>query len=272
MKETVFELLDVSFYHMGRYPALEAVNMEVRPRESIALLGANGSGKTSLLHILNGLYHPQQGEVRFWGMPLTKEALGEESFRRSFRKTVGLLFQNPEAQLFCPTVWEEIAFGPLQLDLPREEVEERVEDLLELLNIRPLRERAPHQLSLGEKKKVALASTLALNPSVLLLDEPTAGLDPRSQGQLVDLAIAFHEAGKTLITATHDLHLVSEVADMVYVLSEEKRIVARGTPHEVLSEEEMLHQWNLLHTHQHRHGGKWHLHSHSHIGLHDHKH
>jgi len=251
----VFEVRDLSFTYFGRFPALRDINMDVMPGEKIAILGANGSGKSTLLLILDGLLFPQKGEVKFLGQRLTEEALRDREFNSFFRRKVGLLFQNPDAQLFSPTVWDEVAFGPLQLDLTEDEVKGRVEDTLKLLRIRELRDRPPYQLSGGEKKKVAIASFLAMNPDVLLLDEPTAGLDPRSRRDLLDLIIESHEAGKTVITATHDLNIVPEVADRVYLLDERKRIAFSGSPEEALSDPGLLHRTNLIYDGEPRSAG-----------------
>lgn len=260
----VFELKEVSFSYLGKFPALCEVSLEVKDGEKVAILGANGSGKSTLLRILDGLLFPKAGQVFAFGQPLSEGGL-QGDFNRFFRSKVGLLFQNPDAQLFCPTVWEEIAFGPLQLDLSQVEIEGRVEDLLKLLRIEALRDRSPYELSIGEKKKVAVASVLATNPDVLLLDEPTANLDPKSVRNLIDLILEANEAGKTIIIATHDLHIVPEIADRVYILSEEKRVVAEGRPEEVLLEPEKLVQWNLVHLHKHHHKDHWHVHFHSHF-------
>lgn len=185
---------------------------------------------------------------------------------------MGLLFQNPDSQLFCPTVKEELAFGPLQLKLPECEVDRRVEDGLALMGIHHLRDRAPHALSAGEKKRVALASLLVLSPSVLLLDEPTAGLDPRSQSALVDLLGELAQAGLTLVTATHDMVLLPHLADRLLVLGEDHRVAREGPAKEILSDEDFLQSVNLIHEHRHRHGPLVHSHPHSHGHSHDHGH
>lgn len=272
MEEKIFELKGVSFTYLGKFPALRDIDLEVGPGEKIALLGANGSGKSTLLQILDGLLFPQKGEVRFFGQNLTEESLKDEKFIYFFRKTVGLVFQNSDLQLFSGTVWDEISFGPIQLDLTQDEVEKRVLDVLKLMRVEDLRDRPPYQLSEGEKRKVAIGSVLSINPDILLLDEPTGGLDPKSSRELVDLIIGFHGAGKTIITATHDLHIVPEIADRIYVLDENKRIVARGKTEEILSNQDLLHNTNLIHIHKHRHKTYWHLHPHQHIDSHDHPH
>jgi len=259
----IFELQDVSFSYLGRFPALRSVSLKIRAGEKVAILGANGSGKSTLLRVMNGLLFPQVGEVKVFGQPLTEDGL-HGAFNRFFRSKVALLFQNPDTQLFCPTVFDEIAFGPLQLDLPKETIHQRVEDLLKLLRLEAVRDRSPYELSLGEKKKVAVAAVLSTNPDVLLLDEPTASLDPRSTRTLIDLLVEANEVGKTLVTATHDLHIVPEIADRVYIFSEEKTIVAEGRPEELLADVEQLVRWNLIHLHKHAHRDYWHAHLHEH--------
>lgn len=271
-KEAIFEVERVGFAYDGKVTALREVSLTVAAGEKIALLGANGSGKSTLLMILAGLYFPTLGQVRAFGSPLTEEAFKDEPFAFSFRRKVGLLFQDPDVQLFSPTVWDEVSFAPLQLGLDREEVVDRVEEALRLLRIERLRDRAPHRLSEGEKKKVAIASILSLHPEVWLLDEPTAGLDPRTESWLLDFIGQLNEAGHTLITATHDLDAVDLIADRIYVLSEDNRLIAQGTPQEILSDQELLLRCNLTHEHRHRHERLEHVHPHRHPERHIHPH
>jgi len=271
-EEPIFELERVSFSYDGKVTALRDVSLAVAAREKIALLGANGSGKSTLLMILAGLYFPALGQVRAFGHPLTEEAFKDEPFAFSFRRKVGLLFQDPDVQLFSPTVWDEVAFAPLQLGLDQEEVVSRVEEALRLLRIESLRDRAPHRLSEGEKKKVAIASILSLHPEVWLLDEPTAGLDPRTESWFLDFICQLNEMGHTVITATHDLDAVDLIADRIYVLSEENRLIAQGTPQEILSDQELLLRCNLTHEHRHRHERLEHAHPHRHPERHIHPH
>jgi len=176
----VYELKQVSFAYDGKQPALENIDLTVRPGECLVILGANGCGKSTLLKLLDGLYFPTQGSISAFGKPLSEEALRSDEYNFAFRRRVGLVFQDTDVQLFSPSVLDELAFAPLQLGLPRDEVQRHVEGVLEALRIEKLRDRAPHRLSGGEKRRVALASVLTLNPEVWLLDEPTTGLDPRS--------------------------------------------------------------------------------------------
>jgi cobalt/nickel transport system ATP-binding protein len=258
----VFELRGVRYAYDAQV-AIEDLSLSVRGARRLALLGANGSGKSTLLRLLDGLYFPQSGRISFRGEELTRERLEDEGFAFEFRRRVGLVFQNPDVQLFNPTVFDEVAFAPLQLRWPKATLRERVHEILDRMEILHLRDRPPHRLSGGEKKRVALASVLILDPEVLLLDEPTAALDPRSQSQIIDLLIGWGEGVKTVITATHDLGLVEDIADDCCIL-QHGRIAAQGHPRELLANEELLARANLIHAHRHRHGDMVHSHPHRH--------
>ncbi len=274
MDTAIFELENVSFAYEGKQKALEDVSLRIQAGERIAVLGSNGSGKSTLLKLLDGLYFATSGTARAFGTPLTEGAFQNEAFNFSFRRRVGLVFQDTDVQLFSPSVWDEIAFAPLQLELGREDVVARVDQAMSTLRIEKLRDRAPHRLSGGEKRRVALASILSLNPDVWLMDEPTTGLDPRSQSWLVDFIIAQGRAGKTVVTATHDLNIVEIIADRVYVFNEDHRLVAQGTPGEILSNSDLLLACNLIHEHRHQHqreAGE-HSHPHLHFPVHEHDH
>jgi cobalt/nickel transport system ATP-binding protein len=268
MNNSIFELTDVSFSYLNKFPALCAINAHVKPGEKIAIIGANGCGKSTLLHLLDGLIFPDKGSLKVFGRELTEDAFDDEKFSREFRKKVGLVFQNPDIQLFCPTVKEDIVFGPLQLGIDFKDIEKRLEELINVLGIKDLLQRSPHQLSLGEKRKVALASTLIMDPEVLLLDEPTAGLDPLTTRHIIDLLLSAHAKGKTIITSTHDLHIVEEISDTVFVFSHEKKIVKSGSSAEILKDDQLLRDHNLIHVHSHHHKGAVHVHSHQHLDHH----
>jgi cobalt/nickel transport system ATP-binding protein len=232
----------------------------------VAILGANGTGKSTLLSIMNGLVCPNSGSVRVFGQPLNERALEDRSFNADFRKRVAFVFSNPDVQLFSSTVWDEIAFGPLQLDLSPAAVKEIVEKQLESLRLTDLRDRAPHTLSDGQKKKVAIASSLATDPDVLLLDEPTNGLDPRTQVWLIELLGELHAKGKTIIAATHDLSIAEDITERAIVLSEEHTIAADGLFRDIIEDNDLLLRVNLIHVHAHRHGDRSHVHLHGHFG------
>jgi cobalt/nickel transport system ATP-binding protein len=272
MTDAAFRLKEVEFAYDRRVPALAGVDLHIPAGQVLTILGANGSGKSTLLKLLDGLYFPTRGEVFAFGDPLTEEALREEQFLFSFRRRVGLVFQDPDVQLFSATVWDEIAFGPLQLGLSVEEVKRRVAESLSLLRIEGLRDRSPHRLSGGEKKRVAIASVLCLWPDVWLLDEPTAGLDPRSQSWLIDFILDQRARGKTVVVATHDLDIVDTIADEVCVLGEDHRVARVAPPAEVLADRELLLRCNLIHEHRHPHRDEVHRHAHLHYPAHAHNH
>ena len=247
-----FRVRDVSYRYSRDRPALSGLSMGVARGERVALLGANGSGKSTLLRLLAGLAFPERGEIEFLGQRLTEQRLREEQFFYSFRRRVGVVFQNPDIQLFNPSVFDEVAFGPLQLRWPKPQIRERVEAVLQSMGISHLRDRSPHRLSGGEKKRVALASVLITDPEVLLLDEPSAALDPLSQSQIVELFVSWKNSSKTVITATHDLDTLEDIADRCYVF-EGGRIAGEGTPLQVLHDVALLERTSLVRVHLHVH-------------------
>jgi cobalt/nickel transport system ATP-binding protein len=268
--EKIITLEKISYSYHDSIPALSEVSLEISERERFAIIGANGTGKTTLLHLMNGLVHPSQGRILFREREVSKETLRERGFLRFFRERVGYVFQDPDVQLFCPTVLDELLYGPLQLEIGEKEALDRAYEVLKMLNIENLKDRPPYMLSGGEKKKVAIGSVLTMNPEVLLLDEPTNGLDPKTQCFLVELILALNEANKTLVIATHDLSLVDELQATIAVLSEDHRIEKTGSVDEVLRDEGLLLKVNLIHEHIHRHGNIAHKHVHSHYPLHRH--
>lgn len=271
LPEQIFSIKDVRFNY-DDVPALQGVSFDIAAGELVALLGANGSGKSTLLKMLDGLIFPQAGAITAFGEPLEEEALKDEGFSRAFRRRVGFVFQNPDVQLFSPTVLDEVAFGPLHLGLPPDEVQRRVEDTIHILGLGHLKERAPYHLSGGEKKRVALASVLAINPDVLLFDEPTSGLDPKTASFLVRLIGDLNAAGKTIITTTQDLSIVKDIADRVLVMGEDHRLAGEAPATVILDDRELLLRANLIHDHPHRHDGVEHYHPHSHVEGHEHGH
>jgi len=258
----LFELDHLTYSYEG-VTAIDDLSLAIPEGSRVALLGANGSGKSTLLRLLDGLMFGQSGVIWFRGEELCEEHLADESFSFPFRRTVGIVFQNPDVQLFNPTVFDEIAFGPLQLRWPKKEIRDHVGEILDRLRIGHLKDRVPHRLSGGEKKRVALASVLVLDPAVLLLDEPASALDPRSHSELVDLLVEWGGGAKSVITATHELGDLEDIADRCFVL-DGGRLVAEGQPDEILRNTELLERTNLIHAHRHRHGSGE-IHSHAHI-------
>jgi cobalt/nickel transport system ATP-binding protein len=246
---------DLYYAYLDRYTALDGVSLSVRRGEKVALLGANGCGKSTLLKVLDGLVFPTRGSYLAFGEPVTEETLEDEQMSMGFRSRVGFVFQNSDAQVFSPNVREEVAFGPLQLGMTREQAAERVEDTLQMLGIVDLADRAPFQLSGGQKKKVAIATVLAMNPDVLLFDEPTAALDPRTQHWLLELIAELGDAGKTVVHATHDLGVLGRIADRCIVFAEDHTIAAEGTPEDILADRRLLLEVNLIHPGTAPHGG-----------------
>jgi len=259
----IFNLENVSYTYKDGKKALDSVSLRVSEGESLAVIGANGSGKSTLLYILDGLLQPQSGDIKTFGFPLKDDS-------PEFRRKVSLLFQNPQVQLFSLSVWDELCFGPSQLGLDQEEITGRALDIIGLLGIGHLKDRGPWNLSGGEMKKVAMGACLSINPDVILLDEPTTGLDPRSQVEFIDLIVDLRKAGKTIITATHDLGIIQDISDRTVVFGEDRRIILDDMPWEVLKNTDILLRANLMHKHPHRHS--WYVHEHSHTGLHEHEH
>jgi cobalt/nickel transport system ATP-binding protein len=263
---SVFNLKHVNYAYMNGEPVLKDVSLEFLSGERTVVLGANGTGKSTLLSVLDGLVFPASGTVSAFGGTLSEEALENRAYTKDFRKRVAFVFSNPDVQLFSSTVWEEIAFGPLQLNLTENEIRNIVEYQLESLRITDLRDRAPYTLSDGQKKKVAIASSLATDPDVILLDEPTNGLDPRTQVWLIELLHELHHKGKTIISATHDLSIAGDIAERAVVISEDHTVAADGAFHEIIANDDLLLRVNLIHEHAHYHGRTAHVHRHGHFG------
>jgi cobalt transport protein ATP-binding subunit len=251
------EVVNLTFRYPGGNVALEGASFTVRSAESVALIGANGTGKSTMLLCLVGVLQGG-GRISVQGIELNPGSVS------SIRRQVGFVFQNPEHQLFSSSVIDDIMFGPLNLGLTKEEALERADRVLAKLNMGHLKHRVPQHLSQGEKKKVALATALAMDPRVLLLDEPTAGLDPRSSSQLTDVLFTLKDEGKAMLVATHDMHLVEEVADRAIVLGENRTVVREGPPSEILADLDFLSRQNLILVHGHFHAAGRHEHAHLH--------
>lgn len=261
----VFELKDVSYAYRPGEPALRGVNLRIAAGERLALLGPNGCGKSTLQKVLAGLVFPD-GRVTAFGRDITAPAFKDKDFAAAFRRKVGFVFQNSDVQMFCASVLDEVMFGPLAMGLPPDEARHRAEETMAYIGILALAERLPHHLSGGEKKKVAIAAVLAVNPDVLILDEPTNGLDPRTQRWVLESLADLAAAGKTIITATHHLDIVGELAERVVVMAEGHTIIADGSPAAILENRELLLAANLIDEryHVHLHGADGHVHIHRH--------
>ncbi len=253
MERVIFELEHVGYRYEGGIVGLADMTVQVRAGSAIAVLGPNGSGKSTLLKILDGLYYPTEGEFRAFGERITERKLADGSFNRFFRKNVGLLFQDADAQLFSPTVEDEIAFGPRQLGLDNGAIKSRVDEVIAILGIEELRDRYPYSLSGGEKRKVALGSILALDPQVYLLDEPTANLDPKTEDKLIDLILSLREKEKTLIMATQNPAFAAHVAKRFLLMDQNKQLAAFGDKEEILADSDLLNRLGLLRTHREIH-------------------
>jgi cobalt/nickel transport system ATP-binding protein len=227
-----------------RYPhldsnALDNINLKVFKGERVAVLGANGAGKSTLFKHLNGILRPLSGEVLVKGEKITKKNA------RASREIVGIVFQDPDDQVLAPSVEEDIAFGPINMGLSRKEVETRVKEALEMVGLNGFEERAPHHLSGGQKKLVAIAGILAMRPEVIVLDEPTAGLDPLSSARVLELIMKMNrELGITLLLSTHDVDVVPYFAERVFVLHH-GRLEADGSPEEIFNDPELLRKAHL---------------------------
>jgi len=226
--------------------ALSQLDLSIAPGEAVAVIGPNGCGKSTLLKLLNGIVLARSGQYLFDGVEVSARTLKSPIFAKRFHQRIGFLFQNSNAQIFTTSVYDEIAFGPRQMSLSEEDVAKRVEDCLQLLGIDKLRTRVPYHLSEGEKRKVALASVLALNPEVLVLDEPTNGLDPRMKDFLGEVLLSLNKAGKTIICSTHDFHYLPGVFGTALVLGEDHHIARRGSYQELIDDKAFLRSQNII--------------------------
>jgi cobalt/nickel transport system ATP-binding protein len=237
------DIRDLGYAYPDGTPALRGVSFSIAQGDAVALVGANGAGKSTLLLHLNGYLPTTRGEVRIGDVLLTRETAAIA------RRAVGMVFQDPDDQLFMPTVAEDVAFGPLNAGLPAAEVERRVATALERVGMTHVRERPPYRLSAGEKRSVAVATVLAMEPEILVMDEPSSNLDPRARRRLIDLLCSF---AHTRIIATHDLELVVEVCPRVIVL-DGGAVVADGPARDVLNDEALMLAHGLERPHILRH-------------------
>jgi cobalt/nickel transport system ATP-binding protein len=230
----VISVHDLHFSYHDHHAALRGVSFDLCEGDKVALVGPNGAGKSTLMLHLNGILNGE-GDVTVGNARITRDNLP------AIRAMVGLVFQNPDDQLFSPTVFEDVAFGPLHMGLPKDEVIARVESALNAVRMSDYRERMSHHLSVGEKKRIAIATVLSMNPQILVLDEPSAGLDPRARRTLINL---LRELPITMLVSTHDMKLVEELFPRTIVM-DEGLIVADGKTKEILQDEKFLNEHGL---------------------------
>lgn len=223
------EVKDLCYSYQDGNAALRGVSLYISPGEKVALVGPNGAGKSTLMLHLNGILH-DQGQVFVCGLPVEERRLAE------IRASVGLVFQDPDDQLFSPRVYEDVAFGPIYMGLQESEVNRRVREALLAVGMQGFEERVSHHLSQGEKKRVAIATVLAMDPEILVLDEPTSGLDPRARRSLIEL---LRELPQTMLVSTHDMRLVSELFQRTIVI-DEGTIVFDGSTETLLQDADFL--------------------------------
>lgn len=238
MKNRILKVENLHYVYGNGKPALDGVNVEIFAGEKIAVLGANGSGKSTFFLNLNGVYTPAHGEIIYRELPVNKKNLNE------LRKNIGIVFQDADNQIIASTVRAEVGFGPMNLRLPKEEVIERVQEALAYMNLTGFEDRPPHYLSGGEKKRVSIADIVAMKPEVMIFDEPTASLDPLNAMMLEDVLLKLSSEGKTMLISTHDVDFTYRWAERVLVFCDGK-IIADGTPLEIFCNLEILKQANL---------------------------
>jgi cobalt/nickel transport system ATP-binding protein len=236
----VIETKEILYEYPDGTKALEDVNFKAESGKIIALLGPNGAGKSTLFLHFNGILEPSSGEVWVNGRPISYD----KKELMKVRQEVGIVFQNPDDQLFAPTVMEDVAFGPMNIGLSKEKVESRVKEALKRVGMEGFEKKPPHHLSGGQKKRVTIAGILAMKPKIMVLDEPTSGLDPRGASQIMRLLYELNEEGMTIIISTHDVDLVPLYASTVYIISH-GNIIKEGSPQTVFSDVETIRNANL---------------------------
>ena len=235
MSQPSVEIVNLHYAYPDGHSALSAVHLHLHPGEKVALVGPNGAGKSTLLLHLNGILSHQTGDLRICGLDVNAKNLGR------VRAMVGLVFQSPDDQLFSPTVFDDVAFGPIYQGLKPAQVDERVHAALSQVHMEEYARRVSHHLSVGEKKRIALATVLAMQPEVLALDEPSAGLDPRARRTLIHL---LSEMPQTMLVATHDLPMVRELFTRTVVM-DQGRVVADGPTAQILRDAALLEAHGL---------------------------
>lgn len=238
MKEILLQAENLCYSYGQGNQVLKGISLTVKAGEKIAVLGSNGAGKSTCFLNLNGVYRPDSGRILYCGKEIGNKELNE------LRKNVGIVFQDADHQIIASTVYAEVSFGPMNLKLSKEEVKKRVEDALEYMNLGPMKDRPPHYLSGGEKKRVSIADIIAMESPVIIFDEPTASLDPVNVEMLENVLDKMNKMGKTLLVSTHDVDFAYRFADRAVIFSG-GCIIADGPVMEVFEDEQVLNQANL---------------------------
>jgi cobalt/nickel transport system ATP-binding protein len=238
MSESIVSVENVKFSYPAGVSALKGVSLDIKQGEKVAILGPNGSGKSTLILLIAGLLTPSKGQIKVFG-----QSTSSKDFSK-LRSRIGIVFQDPDDQLFTPSVKEDIEYGPKNLGLPAEVISKRCDHILEDIGISDLKDRPPHRLSFGEKKKVSLATALILRPELLILDEPTANLDLLSRRGLIDMLNELNAEGTTIVISTHDVEALPELADRVIVVSHGS-LLGGGEMHKVLQDVALLESAGL---------------------------
>jgi len=240
LAEYILEARDVEFEYPDGTKALRGLSLCIEKGRKVAVLGPNGAGKSSVFLHFNGILRPKRGKIRFSG----KDIGYDHASLMDLRKNVGIVFQDPDTQLFSASVFQEISFGPLNLGLPKKQVEKRVREAMAATGIAELEKKPTHLLSYGQKKRVSIADILAMEPSVIICDEPTAWLDPKNSQQVLELFNRINESGTTIIMSTHDVDIAYTWADYIFVINYGK-VVGEGTPEAVFQDESLLRAADL---------------------------
>ncbi|MHA1649647.1 MAG: energy-coupling factor ABC transporter ATP-binding protein [Candidatus Helarchaeota archaeon] len=229
----IIEVENLTYFYPDKTPAIKNVSFNVRKGESIGLIGPNGAGKSTLFLLLMGFLKPQSGTIRIFNQELNKKS------KKEIRKRIGMVFQDPNDQLFSPSLWEDVAFGPFNLGYNKEEIAKRVNKALNITDLERYTDKAPHHLSFGEKKRAALATILSMDPEILLLDEPFSNLDPDSYIHLREIILKYKKANLTLIIATHDVDVLPDLVDSC-ILMNNGQIIRKGELHDILTNHTLL--------------------------------
>ena len=240
MVDIHLETKNLTFTYPDGTEALKNVNLQIKKGEKIAIMGHNGEGKSTLFSHFNGLTEPTSGHVEVDG----EKIVYERDALLKVRQKVGIVFQDPNDQLFAPTVKEDVAFGPMNLGLEYEEIEKRIEESLEMVGMTGFEEKTPHHLSGGQQKRVAIAGIVAMRPDIMILDEPTAGLDPEGVDKVLNILNKLNEEGMSIVISSHDIEMVNEFADKIFVLYNGE-IIASGDKHQIFTDKELLKKAHL---------------------------